>query len=124
MTQAERKKLMKIGSITHEELCKAIADAAHRYGWHVAGFRTVRVQRKDGTVYFETPVKEDGRGFPDLLLLNDEKKRSLVIEVKVKNDKLKPEQRAWLEMFDRCGIPAYEIREQDWIDGTVLKVLC
>ena len=114
---------MKIGSITHEELCKAIADAAQRYGWRVAGFRTVRVQRKDGSIYYTTPVLFDGKGWPDLFLLNDKKKLAIVIEVKVKKDKLKPEQMEWLEMFDRCGIPAYEFREQDWIDGSIIQVL-
>ena len=115
---------MKIGSITHEELCKAIAQAAKLRGWKVAGFRTVRVQRKDGSVYFETPVREEGKGWPDLIMLQKDKPyRKLAVEIKVKKDTLKPEQKEWLELFDKCGFESYEWREKDWIDGSVLAVL-
>jgi hypothetical protein len=37
-------------------------------GWRCAHFRGVRVARKDGTVYYQTPVQADGAGFPDLVL--------------------------------------------------------
>ncbi len=112
---------MKIGSITHEELVKAIADAARSYGWRVAGFRTVRIQRKDGSVYFETPVRFDGKGWPDMLLFR--KPRCLAFEIKVKRDTLKPEQKEWLLFMEDCGIEAYEWHEADWIDGEILRVL-
>ena len=114
---------MKIGSITHEELVKAIADAAHSYGWRVSGFRAVRVQRKDGSIYHTTPIMFQGKGWPDLFLCHETRHVAIAIEVKVKGDKLKPEQTEWLELLDQCGIPAYEFRESEWVDGSILAVL-
>ncbi len=116
---------MKIGSITHEELIKAIADAARKTGWKVAGFRTVSIQRQGGknagSVYYETPVRFDGKGWPDLMLFREPE--ILALEVKVGKDKLKPEQLEWLQLMARCGVHCLVVREQDWIDGTILGVL-
>ncbi len=112
---------MKIGSITHEQLVKAIADAARKTGWRIAGFRGVRIQRKDGSVYFETPVRFGGKGWPDLIFFREPE--ILALEVKVGKDQLKPEQLEWLQLMARCGVRCLEVREQDWIDGTILGVL-
>ncbi len=119
---------MKIGSISHEELVKAIADLARTYGWRVAGFRGVRIQRQDGSIFYQTPVLFDARGWPDLVLLKKAEgkgkvSRRLAIEVKCGKDTLKPEQQEWLELMDACGFECWEWREVDWIDGTILGVL-
>ncbi len=114
---------MKIGSITHEELVKAIADLLHTRGWKVAGFRAERLQRKDGSIYYETPVRFDGTGWPDIVALHKETFRRIAAEVKVGNDTLKPEQREWLELMDRCGFEAYEWDENDWVSGGIERIL-
>ncbi len=112
---------MKIGSISHEELVKAIAAAARKTGWRIAGFRCVRIQRRNGEIYFETPVRFDGKGWPDLMLFREPE--IIAFEVKVGKDTLKPEQLEWLRLMARCGVHCYECREADWIDGTILGLL-
>jgi hypothetical protein len=92
-------------------------------GYKVAGFRAVRVQRKDGSVYYETPVRFEGKGFPDILALHKETGRRIAAEVKVGHDTLKPEQREWLELMDKCGFESYEWDEHDWVDGTIERTL-
>jgi hypothetical protein len=44
-----------------------VIDLARLCGYRVAHFRTVRVQRKGGSVYYTTPVQADGAGWPDLV---------------------------------------------------------
>ncbi len=114
---------MKIGSITHEQLVKAIADLMKVRGYKVAGFRAVRVQRKDGSVYYETPVREDGKGWPDLVALHPDTGRCIGAEIKVKGDTLKPEQREWLELMDKCGFEAYEWDETSWVSGEIERIV-
>ena len=124
MTSRRVKELRTPGeSMTHEELVMNIAHAAQALGFKVAGFRCVRVQRRNGQVYYETPVRFDGTGWPDLILLHKASTRRLAVEVKVKKDFLKPEQIDWLEVMDSCGFECYEWREGDWLDGSILKVL-
>ncbi len=114
---------MKIGSITHEELVKAIADLLKVRNYKVAGFRAVRVQRKDGSVYYETPVREEGKGWPDLVALHKTSFRRIAAEIKVGRDTLKPEQREWLELMSNCGFESYEWSEKDWIDGEIERIV-
>lgn len=70
---------------------------AQLHKWRVAHFRKVRVQRKNGQVYWETPVAADGTGFPDLILIRGA--RLLVVELKVPPNKPTAEQIAWLGSF-------------------------
>lgn len=70
---------------------------AQLHKWRVAHFRKVRVQRKNGQVYWETPVAADGTGFPDLILVRGA--RLLVVELKVPPNKPSAEQIAWLGSF-------------------------
>jgi hypothetical protein len=83
---------------------------ARARGWRVAHFRKVRVQRKDGRTYWETPVAADGKGFTDLLLVRE---RLVVMELKVKKRRRKPDQLAWAEAFQRAGTEYYCFYPED-----------
>jgi hypothetical protein len=85
---------------------------ARSLGWKVAHFRRVRVQRKNGETYWETPVAADGTGFPDLLLIREN--RCVVAELKAAAGRVRPEQAAWLAAFAAAGIPAYVWKPRDW----------
>jgi hypothetical protein len=93
--------------VLEAELQDAIVDAGHKLGYRVAHFRGVRVQRKDGTVYYQTPCQYDAEGWPDLFLLHEEKKRSIWIECKSDTGKCSPEQIAWHDALARAGEEVY-----------------
>jgi hypothetical protein len=85
---------------------------ARLHGWRVAHFRKVRVQRKNGTVYWETPVAADGKGFPDLILVRGS--RIIAAELKTDAGALKPEQTLWLDAFRGAGVLALVWRPVYW----------
>lgn len=90
-----------------------VIDLAHLYGWKVASFRKVRVQRADGSVYWETPVGADGAGWPDLVLVKGG--RILAWELKVGTNKPSPDQLAWLSALDAVpGVEADAVWSDDW----------
>src|SRR5262245_34848460 len=63
-------------------------------------------------VYHTHDSRRCAPGFPDLLLLRGAV--LIVAELKVGNNKLSPQQRAWLSAFRAAGIPAYEWRPGSW----------
>lgn len=67
---------------------------AHLYKWKVAHFRPA--QTKDG---WRTPVSGDGKGFPDLLMINEQRKVMVVAELKCKGNKPSEDQEMWLSLF-------------------------
>jgi hypothetical protein len=85
---------------------------AHSYGWRVAHFRRVRVQRRNGSIYYETPVQADGEGFPDLVLHKGNVQ--CVVELKVGSNTLTLEQSEWLESFRRVGAKVGCFYPHDW----------
>lgn len=96
-----------------------IIDLAHLNGWRVAHFRSVRQQRMDGSVFYSTPVQADGIGFPDLLMLRDE--RMVIVELKVENNKTSDAQDEWLDAFRNAGVEVYVWWPKDWDEA--VKVL-
>ena len=95
-----------------EYLQQQIIDLAHLHHWRVAHFRTARIQRKDGSVYYATPVQADGEGFPDLVLLKGN--RVIVAEIKSEKGKLSDAQRDWLSAWEMTEADVYVWRPQDW----------
>lgn len=87
--------------------------AAHDLGWRVAHFRSVKVQRKDGSVHYTTPVQADGKGWPDLVLVRERDQRVIYAELKKVGEYPRPEQRAWLEMLKACEQDVYVWRPGD-----------
>lgn len=96
-----------------------IIELAQLKGFTVAHFRTVRVQRKDGSVYYCTPVQSQAKGFPDLVLLKEG--RMIVAELKSDKGKTSPEQDKWLDLF--CTVSeTYVWRPKQW--DNIVEVLC
>lgn len=91
-----------------------IIDTAHLFGWIVAHFRGVRVQRKDGSVFYQTPVQADGAGFPDLVLVSPAQKRIVYAEIKSEKGTLSPEQIAWKLILEAAKQEYYLWKPQDW----------
>lgn len=101
--------------MTGAEIQTAIIELAHILGYRVAHFRPART--KHG---WRTAVGADGKGFPDLLLVRD---KVVAIEVKGDGDSLSPEQREWLESFDRAGVPTLVATSKVWMSGEVESLL-
>lgn len=97
---------------TEAEFQRAVIDLAHDCGWVVAHFRKVRVQRKNGSVYWETPVAADGAGWPDLVLTRRD--RILAAELKVGRNKPTGDQVKWLARLNAAGVAACAWRPGDW----------
>lgn len=96
---------------TEAEFQSAVIAYAQLRGYRVAHFRKVRVQRKNGSVYWETPVAADGKGFLDLELVRD---RLVKVELKVRPNTTTPEQEEWLAWYKRAGVEAHVFYPEDW----------
>lgn len=77
-----------------------VISVAHGYGWKVAHFRKVCVYRRDRSIYWETPVAADGKGFLDLELVKPP--RVLKVELKVGDNTTTPEQEDWIALYAGC----------------------
>ena len=107
-----KKRTRKVGSMREAEFQAQVIEYARSRGWRVAHFRKVRVQRKDGTTYWETPVAAGGVGFPDLLMVRGD--RLLVAELKVPPNTTTPEQRAWIAAFLLANVEARVWTPANW----------
>lgn len=88
-----------------------VLELARLTGWHAAHFRSVRVQRRDGSVRYMTPVQADGAGYPDLHMVRGE--RSVFAELKAQHGKPSSEQEAWMEKLRATGHEVYLWRPSD-----------
>lgn len=100
--------------ISEAEFQQLVIDLAHFCGYKVAHFRGVRVQRKDGTVYYQTPVEVDGVGWPDLILARPG--RLIFAEIKSEKGQLSLEQEAWLKLLDTAGGESYIWKPSEYED--------
>lgn len=89
-----------------------VIDFAQARNWRVGHFRKVRVQRKDGTVFWETPVAANGTGFLDLELVKGT--RLLKVELKVGKNKPTPEQLEWIAAYKAAGVWVAVWRPEMW----------
>ena len=102
-------------AVKEDEFMKTIIDLAHLKKYHVAHFRTVRVQRKNGEVFYATPVQADGAGWVDLVLAK--KGRLIFAEIKSKKGVMSPAQTAWKVLLESTGQGEYYCwRPDDWDD--------
>ena len=83
--------------MTEQDFQSAVLDLAHVYGWKRAHFRAARTEHGG----WRTPVEGDGAGFPDLLLLRDD--RLIVAELKSETGKATAVQTMWLTAFAQAG---------------------
>jgi len=106
--------MTKVPGVTEEQFQQQVIDLAHTLHYRVAHFRSVRVQRKNGEVFYQTPVAADGAGWPDLVLVRPE--RVIFAELKSETGEPSPEQVAWLKAIDAGGGEAYCWRPSEWDD--------
>lgn len=99
-------------SIPEDDFQDQVIALAQLLKWKVAHFRSVKVQRRDGTTYYQTPVQADGRGFPDLILCRG--KRQIATELKSEGGTVTAEQQAWLDTFSLAGAETDVWRPRDW----------
>lgn len=96
-----------------------VIQAARLLGWKCAHFRSVRVQRRDGHTFWQTPVQADGRGFVDLILAHAAK-GIIAAELKVDGNTTTAEQDVWIDLLGRY-VPTFVWRPSDW--PTITRVL-
>ena len=118
-------------ALTEEQFQQQVIDLAHLCGWKVAHFRSIRIQRKDGSVYYATPVQADGARFPDLIM-GKEGRRNIAAEVKIQTGRVAKGkfdkkgrwvmgQDEWLELLGQGGADSYLWRPSDF--DTIVEVL-
>ena len=105
--------------MSEKEFTALVIGEAQLHGWLVAHFRSVRVQRADGSTFWQTPVQGDGEGFVDLILVRG--KRKLAAELKVGRNKPTAKQAKWLTALAEAGDECYVWRPEMWAD--IQKVL-
>ncbi len=92
---------------------RQVIELAHLHHWTVAHFRSVRVQREDGSTYWQTPVQADGAGFPDLVLAHRER-GVIFAELKADDGQLRMDQQSWIELLQASGQRAFVWRPSDF----------
>lgn len=94
----------------------AIVELAHLHGWTVAHFRNARTA--DGRHL--TAVAYDAKGYPDLTLVRD---RVVWIEVKGDGDRIRPDQRQWIDVLQGAGQEVHVVTPAMWLAGDLDPVL-
>lgn len=91
--------------ITEAEFLTTVIELAQAHHWRVAHFRpgmTSRIDKKGKPVWV-TPIRGDGKGYPDLTLArrnrNNAGGRLLFCEIKSEKGRLSEEQREWLDLL-------------------------
>lgn len=126
---AKNQNLRKLAlAMSEDDLQQSVIDLAHLYGWRVAHFRSVKIQKKDGTTFWQTPVAADGEGFPDLVLGRDDPAsglgRILFVECKKEKEKPRPSQTDWLALLILTKrVEVYVFRPSDWLSGRIEQLL-
>lgn len=92
---------------------KTLVALAHLNGWMVAGFRTAQVGKS-----WQTPVRHDAKGWPDLVLVRD---RVIFVELKTNKGRISDAQDEWIMALETAGQEVYVWRPSDWDE--VVEVL-
>lgn len=101
-----------VAGLREGQFQQAVYNLARANDWRVAHFRPVKVQRRDGSTYHETPIALDGRGWPDLVLVRGS--QCLIRELKDDHGEAEPEQLDWLERLGAAGLDVAIWRPSDW----------
>jgi hypothetical protein len=96
--------------ISEESFQRAVVDLAHIFKYKVAYFRKAR--KKDGD--WVTPVGADGKGWLDLVLVNENKHDLIFAELKSENGKMTKEQKDWFTRLGKCHESVYCWKPSDW----------
>ena len=104
---------------TEEEFQKRVIAIAQTHGWRVAHAAKVLVTMGDKH-HYETPMRVDGKGFPDLVLVKRKGfptakglPRLLFVELKTDTGTIRPEQKEWLEDLFCAFVEAQVWRPKD-----------
>ena len=91
---------------------KAVFDLAGLCGWRIASFRGVRIQRRNGSFYYSTPVQRHGKGWPDAVLVRG----SVILfrELKAGSGRRSRAQVDWHERLEAAGCDVAVWRDTDW----------
>jgi hypothetical protein len=101
--------------ISESAFRKQVIDLGRLLGWRIAAIRPVRVQRRNGETYFETPMEADGVGWPDLFMVHTYSLwPPVALELKRIGGRPTPEQLAWIGDMNRAGIDARVVTPDDW----------
>lgn len=114
-------------AMSENDLQACVIDVAHHYGYKVAHFRSVRVKKKDGSTFWQTPVAADGTGWPDLVLVRAAREgmgRVIFAELKTERGTVEPAQRDWLALLTLTQrVEVHCWRPTDWLNGTIERIL-
>lgn len=105
-------------SMSEQQLCDAVIELAHYYGWLVAHFRPALL--KNGT--YRTAVQGDGKGFYDIILKRYTPENGYQWrewELKSEKGKLTEAQEEWQKVSPFAEV----IRPSDWLSGAIQKSL-
>jgi hypothetical protein len=100
--------------MSEREFQTQIVDFAHLCRWTVVYFRPARVVR-NGHEKYETPIGGDGKGWPDTIMLRED--RLVAAEIKREGGKATAEQMAWLDRFNLIpGCSGFLWFPSDWTE--------
>lgn len=105
--------------LTEIDFEKQLVELAHQFGWMVAGFRAAG----GGNQGWRTPVKYDGKGYPDLTLIHPD---GHVIFAELKRDKgskTYPEQEQWGQvLYQVANQIAMRIDRDEWWPSVMYRL--
>lgn len=97
------------------DMQRIILILARKHGWRV--YHASRARVKKGR--WLTPT-QGNPGFPDLILCKPP--RLLAVELKSPTGRVQPEQQAWLDALQACGVEVHVWRPTNW--EPILRILC
>ena len=83
--------------MTEIEFERKIVELAHMFDWMVASFRPAQTGKG-----WRTPVKYDGKGYPDLTLMHPNG-QIIFAEIKAQKGRMSDDQKAWGQMIHAAG---------------------
>lgn len=116
-TTAEMRRL-EAKNMLEATLLDNVLDSAKKLNWRTAHFRPAQTSQG-----WRTAVSGDGKGFPDLVLVNAQMGEVLFVELKSERGGLSDEQKDWLSALRSAGQRAYVWTPAQWLDGHIVKVL-
>lgn len=104
-------------AMSEAQLTSAVLQLLDVLSWRAMHTRTARTVRG-----WATPLQgPTAVGWPDIIAVRGD--RIIAAELKVRRNRLTPEQTAWLEALAAAGVEAHIWTDTDWHDGTIEAVL-
>lgn len=103
---AEEYRRLQAALETERQFQARVIKEAQGQGWKAAHFYRMKVII-GGKERWITPAAADGKGFTDLILGHEGRRRVIAVECKVRPNKPTPEQQVWLRIFSLAGLGGY-----------------